>query len=216
MDRLVEAQEDERAIIAAGVHDDHVQILAALEMRLSLLRNKAEQSAPSLLEATDVSLATVREATVRLRELLFDLESPAPGTNLSLAIESAASHVFEHSNVQFSVTGDDTDGLPESTRITAYRIAKEALVNVRKHAHAHRALVHLEHQHDGVLLTIDDDGIGVDSGDIVRQPGHLGLSSMRDRATVAGGSLDLQRLPSHGTRVTVWLPEHPREPRDES
>ncbi len=205
--RLVEAQEDERARIAADVHDDSVQILAALELRLSMLRKKAEAIAPELVGAADTSLTTVREATVRLRELLFDLESPAQSTDLVTALESAAVHVFEGLDVAVDVLGDRRLVLPEPTRITAYRITKEALVNARKHAGARQVRVEVTRERDGVLVTVDDDGVGFDADEVEVRPGHLGLRSMRDRATVAGGWLVTGARPGRGTRVRLWLPE---------
>ena len=207
LSRLVEAQEDERARIAADVHDDSVQILAALELRLSLLRKKAEAVAPDLADTAATSLTTVREATVRLRELLFDLESPAQSTDLVTAIESAAVHVFEGLDVAVDVLGDRRLVVPETMRITAYRIAKEALVNARKHAGAHHVRVEVERERDGVLVTVDDDGVGFEPDEVEERPGHLGLRSMRDRATVAGGWLVAGPRPGRGTRIRLWLPE---------
>jgi len=207
----VQAQEDERARIAADVHDDSVQVLAALEIRLGMLRNQTEQAAPQLLASTDASLETARAATGRLRELLFDLEAPARGTDLASALESAAAHVFEDLDVACRVEGDRGADLPESLRITAYRIAKEALVNVRKHARAHHVVVDVARDDDGLLLTIDDDGLGIDADAVVARPGHLGLTSMRDRATIAGGWFEVGPRALGGTRVRVRLPFRPQD-----
>ena len=76
LERLVEAQETERAKIAGDVHDDPVQALAVVDLRLGLLRRRIAEQAPELLDAVGAVQETVVAATERLRALLFDLEAP--------------------------------------------------------------------------------------------------------------------------------------------
>jgi signal transduction histidine kinase len=97
--------------------------------------------------------------------------------------------------------------LPGPARVTAYRIAKEAMVNARKHSGAHRVEVGLARGEDGVLVTVADDGVGVEADGIRRRHGHRGLASARDRATIAGGWLRVEGAPDEGTRVFLWLPD---------
>lgn len=206
--RLVQAQEDERARIAEDVHDDSVQALAAVELRLGLLRREVDQAAPALVPGVDVLADTVTSAAGRLRNLLFDLESPALETDLRTALREAAGYLFDGSGVSWSMTGVDPLDLPAATRVTAYRIAKEALVNARKHAGARQVTVDLGEDDDGVVVTVSDDGVGFDP-ELERgraRPGHHGLTNMSDRAEVAGGRLQVRRPPTGGTEVRVWLP----------
>lgn len=205
--RLVQAQDDERSRIAADVHDDSVQALAAVQLRLGLLER---QVGGILDEAQQRSLATVVEtvagATARLRHLLFDLESPARRTDLVTALEEAAAYVLDDSGVAWSVDGPRSTDLPEAVRVTAYRVAKEALVNVRKHADASRVRVEVVEDGRGVTVSVLDDGRGIPADHVESQPGHHGLPSVRDRATVAGGHVDVGPSPGGGTRLEVWLP----------
>ena len=205
--RLVQAQDDERSRIAADVHDDSVQALAAVQLRLGLL----ERQVGGLLdEAQQRSLATVvetvAEATARLRHLLFDLESPARRTDLVTALEEAAAYVLADSGVTWSVDGSRATDLPEAVRVTAYRVAKEALVNVSKHADATRVRVQVHEDERGVTVSVLDDGRGIPGDHVEDRPGHHGLPSVRDRATVAGGHVEVGPLPEGGTRLQVWLP----------
>ncbi len=205
--RLVRAQDDERSRIAADVHDDSVQALAAVQLRLGLL----ERQVGGLLdEAQQRSLATVvetvAEATARLRHLLFDLESPARRTDLVTALEEAAAYVLADSGVTWSVDGSRATDLPEAVRVTAYRVAKEALVNVSKHADATRVRVQVREDERGVTVSVLDDGRGIPGDHVEDRPGHHGLPSVRDRATVAGGHVEVGPLPEGGTRLQVWLP----------
>lgn len=210
LDHLVQAQEDERSRIAADVHDDSVQALAAVELRLSLLQRDLPPDRPELLETVETLRGTVQGATDRLRHLLFDLESPAQRTDLPTALTEAAAYVLED-GVQWRVEGDGGRDLSTATRVTAYRIAKEAMTNARRHAHAAHVVVGLCDDADGrggLLLTVADDGQGFDPSAAAR-PGHLGLQGMRDRAAVAGGRLDVRSGPGAGTTVELWLPAHP-------
>lgn len=205
--RLVRAQEDERAQIAADVHDDSVQALAAVDLRLGLLRRRvAETDESDLVEQLDKVLEVVRGATARLRHLLFDLESPALTNGLADALTAAAEFVFEDTEIDWQVTGDAMVDLPTPQRISAYRIAMEALTNVRTHARASAVEINLERRGAGVQMTVSDDGVGM-TGPIRHRPGHRGLASSRDRAAVVGGWLRAEGAPGEGTRVTVWLPE---------
>lgn len=205
--RLVQAQDDERARIAADVHDDSVQALAAVQLRLGLLQRQLEDGlAPAQIEALETVQDTVAAATDRLRHLLFDLESPARRTDLVSALEEAASYVLDEIGVSFTVAGEDPGDLPEATRVTAYRVAKEALVNVRQHAGARHVEVEVALDELGLTVCVRDDGRGIEPGQELARPGHLGLASMRDRATVAGGRLVVEPVPGGGTRVSVWLP----------
>ncbi|ROR90812.1 PAS domain-containing sensor histidine kinase [Nocardioides aurantiacus] len=205
--RLVEVQDDERARIAADVHDDSVQALAAVQLRLGLLeRQLAELLDDDQRRSLETVQETVAGATGRLRHLLFDLESPARRTDLVTALEEAASYVLGEVGVGWTVDGHGATSLPEATRVTAYRVAKEALVNVRKHAEASHVHVEVRTDEHGVAVSVLDDGRGIAPGHDESRPGHLGLAGMRDRATVAGGDLEVGAGPEGGTRLRLWLP----------
>jgi signal transduction histidine kinase len=93
---------------------------------------------------------------------------------------------------------------PSETRVILYRIAMEALVNVRKHARAHRVRVRLEDVDRGWQAQINDgDGFLPNGGSA---PGHLGLTAMRERAQMAGGWWKLESSPGSGTNISFWLP----------
>jgi PAS domain S-box-containing protein len=207
LSRLVQAQEDERARIAEDVHDDSVQALAAVELRLGLLRRALAPTAPELAQTVDTMHETVTGATARLRNLLFDLESPAMKTDLATALGEAAAFVFEDTDVRWEITGDCEVDLPEAARVTAYRIAKEAMVNTRKHGQAGHLTINLAREEDGIEVTVADDGRGFDEAGRHDRRGHLGLASMRDRAEIAGGELRVESSPGGGTTVRLRLPQ---------
>jgi len=103
---------------------------------------------------------------------------------------------------------DDFDEQPSGeTRVLLFRIAQEALGNVHKHARAQRVEVHLSQDDGGFKVEIRDDGVGFTPPQrLSSAPGHLGLSSMRERAELAGGWCQVHSLPDCGATVQFWLP----------
>ncbi|NYD43790.1 GAF domain-containing protein [Nocardioides panaciterrulae] len=225
LQRLVVAQEEERARIAADVHDDSVQSLAAMDLRLGLLLRRVRQDAPDLEPTVTQLQALNASVTAGLRHLLFDLEPVPPGSDLAELLRDAAAHALDGTATRFSVevadgaadgdgagdgdgdgdgAGAGAAGLGDEVVTTALRIAQEALANVRKHARAGEVRVVLCAGPRGVEVAISDDGVGLP--EVERpSPGHRGVRTMRDRAAVGGGWLRLE-AGSPGTTVRYWLP----------
>ncbi|MGY1740075.1 sensor histidine kinase [Blastococcus sp. SYSU D01050] len=188
-ERLVEAQDDERARIAADVHDDSIQALAAVDLRLSALRNRLRGTAPEEAAAVETALDTVNAAAVRLRHLLFELETPVLDATLAEGLRDAAAQVFDESGVTWSVEERGRSPLPQQVRVSAYRIAREAMVNARKHAQAGRVVVTVDATDGGVEVHVVDDGRGTAGPASTGESGrrHSGVVGMRDRAAASGG-----------------------------
>ena len=207
--RLVAAQEEERARIAADVHDEPVQALAATDLRLGLLRRRIEERAPDLVDDVALIQAALARTTHGLREMLFELEPTEPGASLASVLRSSAEHVLGEAGVDWTLEADPTgpggDELADAVRVQAVRIVTEALINIRKHAHASSVSVVVSTYDAGVRVVITDDGVGFDSRQPVNAPGHRGLTTMRDRAALVGGRLDVESRPGQ-TTVRVWLP----------
>jgi signal transduction histidine kinase len=153
---------------------------------------------------------TLREANRRLRRLLFELRPPAlDRAGLAPALELFLSDAFNRDGFDWQVHNRlPSEPSPES-RAVLYRVALEALTNVRKHAHAGMVDVVLERRGAGVAVRVSDDGAGfhVPSPDEPALDGHIGLVSMRERAEAAGGRFSLASEPGEGTTVDFWIPE---------
>lgn len=206
LDRLVAAQEDERARIAADVHDDSVQALAAVDLRLGVLRRRVAEAAPDLVDQVAQVQGVVSAATERLRNLLFELEPAEADRPLVGALSDAAAHVLEPTGIVWSVDAPGDPDLPPVERVVALRVAKEALANARDHAGATAVRVVVRAVGDGVEVSVGDDGAGLGADATAPRPGHRGLQTMRDRVDVAGGTLQLETPPGGGTTVRFWLP----------
>ena len=203
LSRLVRAQEEERARIAADVHDDSIQVMTAALMRLELLAARSEDVA--LVQEIGTIGEWVRGATQRLRHLIFDLRPRVlEEDGLAAALRE---YLTRAGGPAWNVEGRlDREPDPE-TRVILYRVATEALTNVRKHAQASHVEVVLEDRDGGCEVRIVDDGVGFDAASNGASPaGHMGLSSMRERAELSGGRFELTSTPGAGTVVACWLP----------
>ncbi|MGZ4437343.1 MAG: PAS domain S-box protein, partial [Nocardioidaceae bacterium] len=120
LDRLVEAQDEERIRIAADVHDDPVQVLSAVDLRLGMLRRRLRERAPELLEVLEPLEASVSGATDRLRALLFDLEPPDLLRGLTGALTRAAEEIFADSGTAWTIHGEREPAVPDAVRAIAY------------------------------------------------------------------------------------------------
>lgn len=203
LDNLVRAQEKERQLIANDIHDDTVQVMTAVSVRLAILR----QMLPGTEHAADLAKleSSVAEAIRRLRRLLFDLRPFALDDHgLGATLHEIAAR--GDSDVSIEVEDRLTEEPPPEFRVILFRIAQEAVINAQKHAHASRIGVLLEEDERGYLASIDDDGRGFDVDSVHPQSGHLGLPSMRERAEMAGGWLLIESTPGAGTTVRCWLP----------
>jgi PAS domain S-box-containing protein len=206
LSRLVNAQEEERSRIAGDIHDDSIQVMTAVGMRLEILSRALE--GPEQRARLEQLEDTVRKAIGRLRNLLFELRPPAldreglvPALRITLE-QDQVEHGLAYSLENHLAAEPHTE-----TRVILYRIAQEILTNVRKHANATNVDVLLEGRDGGFFLRISDDGVGfsLDEGALYR-PGHLGLAAVRERAEMAGGSCRIESAPGVGTTVEVWLP----------
>jgi PAS domain S-box-containing protein len=206
LSRLVTAQEQERRRIGVDIHDDTIQAVAAVALRLDLLQRDHPDLEGDIMFSR--LAASVHDAVARLRGLVFELHPSSLDTD---GLEAALRTYVDGS------PGDDEPVYEVNSRLVAepclatrtilYRIAQEALMNARKHARASRVSVGIEERSDGFLLRVADDGVGFDatsSGDSA--PGHLGLTSMRERAETQGGWVRIESTPGSGTAVEAWLP----------
>jgi signal transduction histidine kinase len=205
---LVAAEEETRRRIAVDIHDDTAQAVAAAGLRMDALAATLEN--PAEREAVLQARAALIEANRRLRRLLFELRPPAlDQAGLGAALELFLTDSFAHDGFDWRVENRLDDEPAPEARAILYRVALEALTNVRKHAHASMVQVLVERQGAGVMLRVRDNGAGFDlpEPDAPSEAGHIGLVSMRERAEAAGGRFEMRSAPGSGTTVEFWMPE---------
>jgi signal transduction histidine kinase len=208
---LMSAQEEERARIASGIHDDSLQSVVAIGLRLAVLRRQLQD--PAAVAALRGTQETARVAAERLRSLLFELrptelESHGLGSALRLYLERAR----RDEGLEF-VLNDRLDTDPDvATRTFLYRVTQEVLMNVRRHAGATAVEVTLAAREGNHVIRVRDDGVGFDPGEALRaRPGHLGLAALRERVELAGGAVRIDSAPGAGATVELELPAATQE-----
>ncbi|MFI5286578.1 MAG: sensor histidine kinase [Candidatus Dormibacteria bacterium] len=206
--RLVTVQEQERQHIAGVIHDDMLQSMIAAKMRMFLLHGDGETG-----DSTAQSIeAAIEGAIVRMRSLLSDLHPHILELGLLAAIEQSVAEFNDEGDLVITLQNHLTGDPMPIVATTLYRIVREGLNNANKHAHGARVTVLLEgNQDSGFSARISDDGPGFTPRGDGRSPqGHLGLSSMHERAEALGGWVRVDSAASEGTTVDVWLPQNPK------
>jgi signal transduction histidine kinase len=204
----------ERQRLAHEIHDTLAQGFASIVMNL--------EAADAILPAGHFTKAqwhlgqarlTARESLAEARRLVWALrpklleEAPLPE-----ALSRLTKRWSEASSIaaRTTVTGAPRP-LPPEVEATLFRVAQEALTNVRKHAQADRTALTLSYMHDRVALDTRDDGMGFDpgkAGDATgsTREGGFGLGTMRERVERLGGTLSIESAPGEGTTLAVELP----------
>ena len=205
---LQSAVDAERTRLSHELHDDVAQKLAALKMQLQLDEMCPDASHPA---STQSSVAIVDDLLVDVRSLAHSLR-PAPFDRGQLlpALTALARSEGNRSGLCVVVDSRATEiALPHDVELTCYRVVREALANVVKHARARKVAVSLSWHTDHVTLSVVDDGRGFEVGPTTRQAvrdGHLGLVGMRERVGHVGGTLTVDSTPGAGTTITCLVP----------
>ena len=209
LSRLVRAQEEERRRIARDIHDDSIQSIFAVGVRLHTLRSALRD--PAQIEQVDRLQHAVQQTSDRLRHLLFELRPAALDEGgLSAALREYVDVMKTESGIEVQLEIALEPNPASETEVIAYRIAQEALTNVRKHARAHRVACAVSTDDGGILTRVTDDGVGFTARN-GSAPGHLGLVAMRERAEMAGGWLRVTSSAGNGTTVEFWIPDRSEE-----
>ena len=216
-DMVIRAQEEERGRVARELHDEANQLLAAVMAGVD--------TAEAL--SVDAGDGPLRDTLARLRHLattaLSDLQRIAtelrpPALDEFGLLPALSRHVRDRCDGSGIEADVQIEGrrrrMPAAVELALYRIAQEALANVQKHAQARRVHVRLRFLPDAVRLDISDDGRGFDpdapavagSADADTARSGLGIAGMRERASIAGGGVEVSSRPGGGTRVSARIP----------
>jgi PAS domain S-box-containing protein len=202
---LIEAHEEERALLARELHDDLTQRLAVMAIDLG----RAELAGAGVLQAE--MMRAVREGLVRMSEDIHSLAyqlhpSVLDELGLAEAIRSECERVGRQSQTVLSAEIDPAcPAVGRHAALCLYRVAQEALSNVIHHAGARAASVILNAMDGGLLLAVRDDGVGFDPENS-KQRRSLGLASMHERLRLVNGTLDIDSAPGRGTAIVAWVP----------
>jgi signal transduction histidine kinase/ligand-binding sensor domain-containing protein len=206
-ERLMNAQEQERARIARELHDGVMQEMLAATMMLGTAKRRIAGGGRDAQEAIDKVQQKLVRAGTDLRTLSHQLHPPALQTaGLPQAVKEYCDEFRSASGITVACDVDEgASDLPSGAALALFRITQEALGNAAKHAAARHITVRLKRSDDVARLEILDDGVGFDCARL-GTPGGLGLMTMRERAGQLGGACDIESAPGHGTTIRVTVP----------
>jgi signal transduction histidine kinase len=204
------AAAEERARLARELHDSVTQALFSMTLHartthMYLEREGIDPTSPLALSVRQLSDLT-QGALAEMRALLFELR---PGAlreeGLVAALRKQAAALTAREEVKVDVQAPPGRiSLDERVEEQLYRLSQEALHNVVKHAQATHVQLCLSLAEDAVTLEVTDNGVGFDPAE--RHPGHMGLSTMAERAASLGGDLEVRSTPGNGTVIRVAVP----------
>jgi signal transduction histidine kinase len=210
MERLLRAEEQERRRLAAELHDDTVQVLAACLVALDRLEQTVETADRSrITTVVTATRRTLAAATDRTRRLMFELRPTSmQDEGLAGALRDLADQVGEEAGLRVSVSVPEERYSYVVEEIT-YRTVREAIVNVRKHARAKALEVQVSETDGRLRGRVADDGRGFEVAAALersRRQRRMGLDAMHERLRLAGGAVDVRSAPGCGTVVSFELP----------
>jgi signal transduction histidine kinase len=210
----MEARERERTRWAREIHDESIQGMGALKLRLANARDIDDPTA--LREAVDMVLDGLGNEIDGLRHLITELRPAAlDELGLAAALEALArrAQAIDGLDVQVQVELGQEDGrrLDAELESTVYRIVQEALTNVSRHAEATKAVVSVTESGGVIRASVTDDGKGLPGAERLGPRGDgleggFGMGGMRERAELVGGELEFGNAPERGTRVRLVVP----------
>jgi two-component system sensor histidine kinase UhpB len=209
--RLLTSIEDERRRIGRELHDETSQTLAATLINLDLVEKGLGDCPLDVRSRVATSKELIRHTMEQLKLLIYDLR-PAMLDDLGL-IPALRWYIQSHLGGSDLLVDVDFEGAEQriaaETETALYRIAQESLANVIKHAGATRVSVHLEIHPGYASFAVHDDGVGFDPDEVLKDPGErygLGLLSIRERAELLGGTVNIVSSHDGGTHVYVVVP----------
>ncbi|GAB4483370.1 MAG: hypothetical protein OHK006_04150 [Thermodesulfovibrionales bacterium] len=213
--KVINAQEDERKRIAREIHDETMQALSALLLKIELCRMSEGRPPEKLIQEMQEILVRTLDG---LRTIMQNLR---PSILDDLGLEAAVRWLLDKQladrGIEYYLT---IIGLRENRRFdmhvetTVFRIIQEAVTNIARHADASHVVVVIKADDRSVRADIEDDGPGFDTKAVLKRSEDgrgLGLLGMKERAHLLDGELRICSLPGEGTRISLIIPLEPTE-----
>lgn len=205
----------ERDRFGMDLHDGVIQSIYGIGLMLEEAQNRFETETEGGKDLVSQSIEGLRRTIHDIRNYIMDLRPQRfQGRDLREGLAELARELRAHSflNVDVQVETEAWTRLVPEQTVEILSISREALTNVRKHARASQVDIHVTSRPDVLLLSVIDNGIGLDPELIVNHAGH-GLHNMQERAQSLGGNVSFNRLESGGTCIQLEVPFIP--PADE-
>jgi two-component system NarL family sensor kinase len=214
LERGLATADQERARFAADLHDGPIQDLAGISYALGAVAPTVpDRQAPLMLRVQEALQRSIES----LRGLMTDLYPPDLHARTLTRIISDLADPLRADGVTVELEAADLPALSTESVAALYRVGKESLVNIHKHAQASEVRLTLSlvagdapGEVHAVRFVVQDDGVGIEEGRVDRRAeGHLGLRLLSDRVESLGGRLEVVSEPGRGTRVEADVPVRP-------
>ena len=201
---LQSAREDERSRLARELHDELGALLTAAKLEGARLKRNLGTMAPEVAERLKQLNETLDRGIALKRRIIEDLR-PSSLSNLGLvaALEIQAREFAQRAEIAVRTVLEPV-ALDDNAQMTAYRLVQESLTNIAKYARASDVTISLAQQGGQVEVSVLDNGVGFDPGQV--RPTAHGLLGMRYRVEAEGGRLEVDSAPGQGCHVRGWLP----------
>jgi len=204
---LQHVQEEERARLSRGLHDELGGVLLAARMDVTWMQRHAagddadvRMRLERLKQVLDQGIELKRRVVEELRPTLLDT------MGLLAALRWQSEETCRRADLRCTERfPDEEPPFNRAGAIALFRVVQEALANVAKHAGASEVEVALELTDRDVVVTVQDNGIGAAPADLDRPRSH-GIAGLRHRIQVLGGRLDISSAPNRGTTIRVRVP----------
>jgi PAS domain S-box-containing protein len=197
--RLLSVQEEERRRLAMELHDELGQLLTAVKINLESVPTQLREA----LESVDEAMQTTRDLALDLRPAMLD------DLGLAAALRWYADRFAQQTHVEMHLAIEDVRGLDSALSTAIFRVAQEALTNIARHSAAKNVWLDLHRASNELELTVRDDGVGFDVDVARHRAAHgmsLGVLGMEERASFAGGSIEIHSTSGKGSVVRALFP----------
>jgi PAS domain S-box-containing protein len=203
-DQLVSAMEDERRHISRELHDEAGQALISLKYSLASLQSDIpDDDLPAKRRLVD-AMSTIDQVMQQFRTLTHDLRPPALEiVGIDLCLRDYCEEFTKRTGLSIHYQGETIPDLPDELGISLYRFVQEALTNIVKHARATKVEVKLRQMKQQVVLTVSDNGRGMEASP---HSDGIGLLGIQERLKLLGGFLEIHSRKSKGVNITAHVP----------
>jgi len=204
--QIVIAQEEERRRVSRELHDDAGQELITLRFRLETLLNELPSDHPPINQRLKEAIAQIEHTSEHIRDLSHSLRPPVLDVaGIHVSLKEYCREYSERTRVRVQYRGENIPALPDPIGICLFRFVQEATTNILRHAHASQVNIGLHHRNGIIVLSVADDGRGMDK-DWRAQSAGIGLLGLEERLSLLGGQLIVKTKPGGGTRLTARIP----------
>ena len=199
----------ERERIGRDLHDGVIQGLYAVGLSLEEVEHLVVDSPGEAVARVDAAIDAINRSIGEIREFVIGLRPGMTGAGLASGIAALADamHLATTIDVETHIGASSAQltRIGDSARHEMLHLVREALSNIARHSRASRAHLQVDAVGDELRLEVRDNGVGFDPAAVASER-HHGLVNMRERATAAGGRMEIDSRPGVGTQIVVHIP----------